>query len=132
MRRWIVVFGWYGAAALQSAALTPADLMCELLAKPGLVAVTDATPEFFYAFEGVLSLAAGAALRIIRPLAQLDKRQVMELGRHLPLELTFSCIAPVGELHCGHCNKCHERQAAFAVIEANDPTTYAQSPVSNP
>ncbi|MDX9868631.1 MAG: family 78 glycoside hydrolase catalytic domain, partial [Kiritimatiellia bacterium] len=51
MRRWIVVFGWYGAAALQSAALTPADLMCELLAKPGLVAVTDATPEFSWGFR---------------------------------------------------------------------------------
>jgi len=53
MRRWICFFGWCGAAALQSAALTPADLMCELLAKPGLVAVTDATPDFSWGFQDV-------------------------------------------------------------------------------
>ena len=37
----------------------------------------------------------------------------MALGRGLPLELTFSCISPLRGLHCGHCNKCAERQAAF-------------------
>jgi len=93
---------------------------------------TDATPRFFQTFEDVLQLATGSALRISRPLAQLHKRQVMQLGRGLPLELTFSCIAPVGELHCGQCNKCQERQEAFAAVELRDPTHYARPPISNP
>ncbi|MBP5320153.1 MAG: family 78 glycoside hydrolase catalytic domain [Kiritimatiellae bacterium] len=38
---------WAGAAA----ALTPDGLMCELLAKPGLVPVTDETPEFSWGFK---------------------------------------------------------------------------------
>lgn len=33
-------------SAASGLALTPDALMCELLAKPGLVAVADATPEF--------------------------------------------------------------------------------------
>jgi 7-cyano-7-deazaguanine synthase len=49
----------------------------------------------------------------------------MNLGRDLPLELTFSCLAPHSGLHCGRCNKCAERQRAFSLIELSDPTIYA-------
>jgi 7-cyano-7-deazaguanine synthase len=84
----------------------------------------DATPQFFDEFESALALASGGRVRFLRPLACLDKRQVMELGRGLPLELTFSCIAPVAGLHCGRCNKCAERMAAFALIGVKDPTRY--------
>ena len=84
----------------------------------------DATPGFFRRLETVMNLALGGEVRIVRPLARLHKRQVMKLGRDLPLELTFSCIAPVGGLHCGRCNKCAERANAFAMI-GRDPTRYA-------
>ena len=50
----------------------------------------------------------------------------MELGRGVPLELTFSCFAPSGDRHCGRCNKCAERKGAFALIAAEDPTEYAE------
>ncbi len=86
----------------------------------------DATAEFFERFQAVLGLAVGSPIRLLRPFAALDKRQVMLLGRDLPLELTFSCIAPVGNLHCGRCNKCAERHRAFALAEADDPTRYAE------
>jgi 7-cyano-7-deazaguanine synthase len=55
----------------------------------------------------------------------MNKQQVMALGRGLPLELTFSCISPVGHLHCGRCNKCAERQAAFREANIEDRTVYA-------
>jgi len=84
----------------------------------------DATPEFFARLEAALDLAFGGRLEIIRPFAQLDKRAVLGLGRGLPLELTFSCIAPVGGLHCGRCNKCAERRNAFRLIGVDDPTQY--------
>jgi 7-cyano-7-deazaguanine synthase len=42
----------------------------------------------------------------------------------LPLELTFSCIRPAGERHCGSCNKCAERRQAFASAGLKDPTDY--------
>jgi len=85
----------------------------------------DASPEFFDGFQAALNCATGGRLRITRPFARLDKRQVMNLGRGLPLELTFSCIAPSDGLHCGHCNKCAERSAAFRLIDVDDPTSYA-------
>ena len=85
----------------------------------------DATAAFFDHFESALNCGSVRRLRIVRPFARLSKRQVMERGRDLPLELTFSCIAPVGGLHCGRCNKCAERNAAFRLIDAEDPTQYA-------
>ena len=74
----------------------------------------DAKPEFFERFEAMIQWATGCDVRIVRPFEMLSKRCVMQLGRDVPLELTFSCIAPVGGLHCGQCNKCAERAAAFA------------------
>jgi 7-cyano-7-deazaguanine synthase len=86
----------------------------------------DASSQFFHDFESALNLALSSRLRLVRPFAQLDKRQVMELGGGLPLELTFSCIAPVRGQHCGVCNKCAERQAAFRLIGRDDPTAYSR------
>ena len=85
----------------------------------------DATDEFFDEFESSLRRATGGPIRILRPFAGMTKREVLELGRNLPLELTFSCIAPAGGLHCGQCNKCAERQAAFRSAGYDDPTVYA-------
>ena len=87
----------------------------------------DAAPAFFAGFQDLLSHAVGAGLRIARPFAALTKREVMERGAGLPLELTFSCIAPVRGLHCGRCNKCAERRAAFRSVGLPDPTRYTRA-----
>lgn len=89
----------------------------------------DATPDFFHAVENVLRQIGQPPLRIELPLGKMQKREVMELGRRYPLGLTFSCIAPIGGLHCGRCNKCAERQAAFRMIDLPDPTRYVESHV---
>ncbi|MDZ7620361.1 MAG: 7-cyano-7-deazaguanine synthase, partial [Patescibacteria group bacterium] len=46
---------------------------------------SDATAAFLDQYAAALALAAGRPLRIVRPFAGMDKRQVMGLGRHLPL-----------------------------------------------
>jgi 7-cyano-7-deazaguanine synthase len=84
----------------------------------------DATDAFFQAFETAMTQAVSSAVRIVRPLAELDKRQAMEMGRRAPLEFTFSCLAPANGRHCGKCNKCAERKQAFALAGLNDPTLY--------
>jgi 7-cyano-7-deazaguanine synthase len=86
---------------------------------------SDATAEFFLEFASALHRAAGNRVDIVRPLAELDKEHVMRLAGNLPLELTFSCIAPLGNLHCGRCNKCAERRAAFVAAGLEDLTAYA-------
>lgn len=90
----------------------------------------DATPDFFQAFEAVVNAGDGPRLSVVRPFAGWTKRRVMEQGKTLPLETTFSCIAPTGELHCGRCNKCAERQAAFRAVGWPDPTVYAEPPLT--
>jgi 7-cyano-7-deazaguanine synthase len=85
----------------------------------------DATPEFFAQFESMVRLATGATVTIQRPFERFTKAHVMELGRRLPLEITFSCLSPVDGLHCGSCNKCGERRRAFKDAGAIDRTRYA-------
>jgi 7-cyano-7-deazaguanine synthase len=92
---------------------------------------SDATPVFFARFEEMLHEAMGGRVQIARPFEQLKKNQVVEMGRDLPLELTFSCLAPVDGLHCGHCNKCAERRRAFLEIGKDDPTEYAAAVSAN-
>jgi 7-cyano-7-deazaguanine synthase len=85
----------------------------------------DAKPDFFLRFEAMIAQATGREIHIVRPFEMLSKRCVMQLGRDAPLELTFSCLAPVHGMHCGRCNKCAERTAAFAHLDTGDPTPYA-------
>jgi 7-cyano-7-deazaguanine synthase len=88
----------------------------------------DATDEFFQAMAASLSMDLRRPIRIERPFRQLRKEDVVLLGAQLPLELTFTCNNPVGELHCGDCNKCAERQGGFVRAGVPDPTVYARSP----
>jgi 7-cyano-7-deazaguanine synthase len=85
----------------------------------------DARRAFFADFEAAINRGSQRRLRLLRPFGEMTKRQVMELGRDLPLGLTFSCIAPVGGRHCGACNKCAERRAAFVSGGIVDRTSYA-------
>jgi 7-cyano-7-deazaguanine synthase len=85
----------------------------------------DATPEFFAQFEEMIRRATSDDVQVVRLFQQLSKQRVMELGRHLPLALTFSCLSPRDGLHCGECNKCAERRAGFRRVGMNDRTRYA-------
>jgi 7-cyano-7-deazaguanine synthase len=88
---------------------------------------SDSTPQFFSGFATLSSMALGHDLRVDTPFAHLAKAEVLGLGRGLQLEHTFSCIAPVGQRHCGRCNKCAERRKGFAEAGLADRTAYACS-----
>jgi 7-cyano-7-deazaguanine synthase len=79
----------------------------------------DATPAFFEALAGAISIEA--------PLARMHKADVIRLGAELgvPLELSLSCMQPVGGLHCGRCSKCRERIEGFRNAGVPDLTRYA-------
>ncbi len=85
----------------------------------------DATPAFFRGFAALASRALESPLRVLTPFAHLSKTQVIQWARDLPLELTLSCMRPVGRRHCGACNKCAERRRAFRAAGLPDPTPYA-------
>jgi 7-cyano-7-deazaguanine synthase len=85
----------------------------------------DSSREFFGDFESLVQTAVDHRLEIATPFSELDKTHVLQLGRHLQLQHTFSCIDPTAGVHCGRCNKCAERHRAFEEASIDDVTTYA-------
>lgn len=85
----------------------------------------DAKEEFFAQFGAILDRATQSHVELLRPLADLTKQELVSSAADLPLEKTFSCIRPQNGLHCGQCNKCAERRAAFRFFDSGDPTQYA-------
>ena len=86
----------------------------------------DATPQFRSAMAEALSLGLAHALHIDAPFARIGKADVIRRGaaRHVPFELTLSCMSPIGARHCGTCSKCRERHDAFLEAGVADPTEY--------
>jgi 7-cyano-7-deazaguanine synthase len=87
----------------------------------------DADRAFFADFSALAARALGQPLEVVTPFAGRKKHEVLELGRPFALDLTFSCIAPRSERHCGCCNKCAERRLAFSELGLDDTTEYASS-----
>jgi 7-cyano-7-deazaguanine synthase len=85
----------------------------------------DADREFFAGFSALAARALDRPLEVVTPFAGRAKHEVLEIGRDLALDLTFSCIAPRSERHCGRCNKCAERRLAFRQVGMADATDYA-------
>ena len=116
--------------------LSKALLWCHLYDVPTLALATlaanpfpDATPEFFRSFAAAINLAIGGQVNVVAPYAELTKAEITRRGRHLPLEFTLSCLQPIDGKHCGRCNKCAERRAAFMAADVADPTEYGVSDV---
>ncbi len=86
---------------------------------------SDASPAFFETFRGSVNLALNSEITIHRPYARSSKTDVLLKGRDLPLSLTFSCLRPIENRHCGDCNKCSERRRGFADAGLADATEYA-------
>ena len=84
----------------------------------------DATPAFFRAMQDLVNQAVQGQVEVRLPFGGMKKVAVMQLGKGLPLELTFSCASPMNGLHCGRCSKCGERRDAFADAKMIDPTRY--------
>jgi 7-cyano-7-deazaguanine synthase len=64
----------------------------------------------------------GEAIKIVTPLIELKKTEIIQLGNKLgvPWEQTWSCYAG-GETACGVCDSCRLRLAAFEELGLQDP-----------
>ena len=89
----------------------------------------DCRPEYLAAFEQLAALATragvqGARLRILAPLAQFSKADIIRRGLLLGVDyrLTHSCYDPQpDDRACGRCDSCRIRAAGFAEAGVDDP-----------
>jgi 7-cyano-7-deazaguanine synthase len=95
----------------------------------------DCRPEYIRAFETMANLATRAGVeattrvRILTPLIELGKRQIIELGRSLGVDyaMTTSCYDPASDGRaCGSCDACQLRKKGFAEAGVPDPAAYVQ------
>lgn len=92
----------------------------------------DCRPEFIRSFEDTANLATragvdGSRIRVLTPLGELTKAQIIRRGLALGLEYaqTVSCYQADDEGRaCGRCDSCRIRREGFANAQVEDPTHY--------
>ena len=91
----------------------------------------DCRPDYIQAMQEVFRLGTkqgreGQPIKIVTPLIDLKKTEIIELGNKLgvPWELTWSCYGGE-EVSCGVCDSCRLRLEAFAQLGLKDPLPYA-------
>ena len=90
----------------------------------------DCRPEFLRAFEHLASVATkagveGHPLRILAPLLELSKAEIIRRGLSLDVDygLTLSCYDPTPHGRpCGRCDSCRLRARGFEEAGAVDPS----------
>lgn len=91
----------------------------------------DCRPEFIEKFQATADYAtkAGTAdgrhIKIVTPLQDLSKKEIVQLGSRLgaPLQFTHSCYKG-GAKACGVCDSCKLRLRGFAEAGVVDPVEY--------
>jgi len=91
----------------------------------------DCRPEFIAAVSAALLIGnVGFSTPhfkgIVAPFVHMTKAEIVQVGDGLavPWTDTWSCYKG-GDVHCGRCGTCVERQEAFALADVHDPTAYA-------
>jgi 7-cyano-7-deazaguanine synthase len=92
----------------------------------------DCRPEYIEAFQHMANLATkrgveGKELRILTPLIDLRKHEIIRLGNELGVDyaVTVSCYqADERGRACGRCDACRLRRAGFDEAGCGDPTRY--------
>lgn len=91
----------------------------------------DCRPDYIQAVQEVFRLGtkqgrSGEPIKIIAPLIDLKKTEIIQLGNQLgvPWHLTWSCYAG-NDIACGLCDSCQLRLEAFAELGLKDPVPYA-------
>lgn len=85
----------------------------------------DCRPEFNAAFAEAAYLGTDKKVQVRFPFADLDKRDIGDLGRRLEVDFTQTWTCYKGDdIHCGTCGACQERKYALRQEEGLDPTSY--------
>lgn len=85
----------------------------------------DNSREFLTNFNKTIAIGSKDNIEIKAPLIELNKKEIVKLGKKLqaPMDLSYSCY--VGEnVHCGSCESCLRRKRAFIESGIQDMTNY--------
>ena len=88
----------------------------------------DCRPEFIDKLNELVPIATETDVKVVAPFIDYSKDMIVKLGSDLGVywEHTWSCYEG-GEIHCGKCGTCVERQEAFHLAGVQDPTEYEDS-----
>jgi len=96
----------------------------------GQEAYPDTTPEFVKEMNKLKNTATELKGKIIAPLINKDKDEIILLGKKLGVKLedTYSCYIGTKnkQEHCGTCLSCRLRQEAFYWANVEDKTKYKE------
>ncbi|MGL6298488.1 MAG: 7-cyano-7-deazaguanine synthase QueC [Methanobacteriaceae archaeon] len=86
----------------------------------------DNSKEFLESYNATIANGSiSNNITIKAPLIDLNKKEIVELGKKIgvPLDISYSCY--VGEeIHCGSCESCLRRIRAFKTAKIKDETIY--------
>ncbi len=87
----------------------------------------DCREEFYKSMERTARLGTERKVEILAPFSSHSKSELIKIGARLrvPFELTWSCYLD-GTKHCGKCESCINRKAAFLQANIVDPTEYVE------
>lgn len=87
----------------------------------------DNSIDFLNAFNNLLKIGTSNKVKIIAPLMNMDKKEIVEIGYEVnaPMNLSFSCYDGK-EFHCGVCESCLRRKRAFKDSNIPDETIYLE------
>lgn len=82
---------------------------------------------FLDAFQSTVREAGYTDLFLLAPFLAESKSKVLSMSKVSPevLRASWSCVYS-GKYHCGACQACHSRKAAFSAAHREDPTRYDQ------
>lgn len=88
----------------------------------------DCRTEFIESLDATTQLATESFgdVRVLAPFVTIDKTAIAQIGDELgvPWADTWTCYKG-GDVHCGKCATCVERQEAMHLAGVHDPTEYA-------
>jgi 7-cyano-7-deazaguanine synthase len=94
----------------------------------GIYPFPDNNREYFDRLQELVSEGLREPVVIETPFMGMEKYEVIKLYKDsVPYRLTFSCMHPVRNRHCGTCDKCVERREGFRLAGISDPTLYLSS-----
>lgn len=85
----------------------------------------DCRPEFINAIDAAATAGTYNNVKVIAPYTKITKSDIARIGKRLGIDYaeTWSCYKG-GEVHCGKCGTCVERNEALAEAGIEDKTIY--------